>query len=78
MKKAEERVFTEPVSTAFKCRLVLEECVHRIYNIEHLERPYNGDLSNLMHQEEFKGIVYFHIQGLHIVRKTGNNAAHYG
>ena len=32
MKKAEERVLTEPVSTAGYCRLVLEEVMHNIYD----------------------------------------------
>jgi len=79
MKKAEERVFSEPVSTASKCRLVLEECIHHIFDLEHLELPYNKELVNLMNDEEIKNIIPFnHRNGLHIVRKTGNNAVHYG
>ena len=35
MKTAEQRVFTEPVSTASYCRLVLEECMYLIYDLEH-------------------------------------------
>ena len=32
-----------------------------------------------MNEEGVKGIIPFHLkEGLHIVRKTGNNAAHYG
>lgn len=79
MQKAEERVNTEPVSTASYCRLVLEECIHLLYDIEYIELPFNKDLVNLMVQEEVKDIIpYQHLDGLHIVRKTGNNAAHYG
>lgn len=79
VKKAEERVYSEPVSTASYCRLVLEECIHKIYDLEYLELPYNKDLVNLMVQEEFREIVpQQHLDGLHIARKTGNNAAHYG
>ncbi|BDS13111.1 DEAD/DEAH box helicase family protein [Aureispira anguillae] len=79
MSKAEQRIKTEPVSTASYCRLVLEECVHEIYNTHYLDWPYNQDLANLMHQEEFKALVpQVHLKGLYIVRKKGNNAVHYG
>lgn len=78
MNKAEERVRSEPESTAGKCRLVLEECVHRIYDIEYLEVPYNDALNNLLTNEEFKSIVRSDIiNGMHYVRKIGNSAAHY-
>ena len=49
VKKAEERVRTEPVSTARYCRQAMEEAVHRIYELEYLELPYNTDLANLTH-----------------------------
>lgn len=79
MKSAEERVFTEPVSTASYCRLVIEECMHLLFNEEHLEKPYNTELINLMNDEAIKRIIPFDLrEGLHIVRKTGNQAAHYG
>ena len=79
LKTAEERVFTEPVSTASYCRLVLEESMYLIFDLEHIEKPFNTDLVNLMNEEGVKGIIPFHLkEGLHIVRKTGNNAAHYG
>jgi len=79
MKKAEERINTEPVSTANYCRLILEECMHLLHDLEFIDLPYNKELVNLMEQEEIKAIVpYHHLTGLHIVRKTGNNAAHYG
>ncbi len=79
LKTAEERVFTEPVSAASYCRLVLEECMHLMFDLEHVEKPFNKELINLMTHEEIKSIIPHQlIEGLHIVRKTGNNAAHYG
>lgn len=79
MKKAEERIYSEPVSSANYCRLVLEESMHLLYGLEYLELPFNKDLINLINQEEIKEIIPFQYKnGLHIVRKTGNNAAHYG
>lgn len=76
---AEERVNSEPVSTALYCRTVLEETMHLIYDIEHVEKPFNKELVNLMTNEDIKKIVPLEIMdGLHIVRKTGNNAAHNG
>ncbi|OBQ14489.1 MAG: type I site-specific deoxyribonuclease [Anabaena sp. LE011-02] len=79
LKTAEERAIIEPVSTANYCRLVLEESMYLIYDLEHLDKPFNTDLVNLMNDEGIKSIIPFHlIEGLHIVRKTGNNASHYG
>ena len=79
MKKAEERVYTEPVSTASYCRLVLEESMYKLYDLEFIDLPYNKELVNLMNQEDVKNIIPFrHINGIHIVRKIGNSAAHYG
>ena len=79
MKKAEERINTEPVSTASYCRLALEEMMHLIYEQEHIEKPFNTELVSLMNDEEVKSIIpHNYIDGLHIVRKTGNNASHYG
>lgn len=79
MVKAEERVNTEPVSTANYCRLIVEECMHLMYDYEFIELPYNQELVNLMTQEDIRAIVpSHHLDGLHIIRKTGNNAAHYG
>lgn len=77
--KAEQRVHTEPVSSASYSRLILEEGIHRIYETEYLDYPFNKELSNLMAQESIKDILPSSIlDGLHIVRKNGNNAVHYG
>lgn len=79
LKTAEERVYTEPVSTASYCRLVLEESMYLMYDLEHIEKPFNTELVNLMNEEGIKSIIPYQLsEGLHIVRKTGNNAAHYG
>ncbi len=79
MKRAEQRVYAEPVSTANYCRLVLEECIHKMYELEYIEYPYNTDLMNLMTHEDVKTIIPFvHHSGIHLVRKIGNNASHYG
>ncbi|ESU24362.1 type i site-specific deoxyribonuclease [Flavobacterium enshiense DK69] len=79
LKKAEERVNTEPVSSASYCRLMLEESMYLIFDFEHIEKPFNTELVNLMNDEGIKSIIPHQLrEGLHIVRKTGNNAAHYG
>jgi type I restriction enzyme R subunit len=76
---AEQRVFTEPVSSASYCRIVLEECMHLIYDLEHIDLPYNTELVNLINDEQVKSILPYQIrEGLAYVRKTGNNAVHYG
>ena len=79
LKTAEERVFTEPVSCASYCRLVLEESMYLIYDLEHIEKPFNTELVQLMDHEEIKSIIPFQLrEGLRIVRKTGNNSVHFG
>jgi type I restriction enzyme R subunit len=76
---AEERAYKEPVYTASTCRLVLEESMHLLYAIEHIDKPYNTELVNLLSEEAVKRAVPNQLlDGLHIVRKTGNNAVHYG
>ncbi len=77
--KAEERVFIEPLSTASYCRIVLEECVHKIYDIELLDKPFNQELVNLLQDEQMQFIIPYQLkEGLTYVRKTGNQAVHYG
>ncbi len=79
VKIAEERVFTEPVSSAGYCRMVLEESIHKLYALEHLEKPFNTELVNLLQDEQVKNIIPYQLrEGLIYVRKTGNNAVHYG
>lgn len=79
LKRAEERVYSEPLSSASYCRLVLEECIHTIYEREYLEYPFNQALVNLIDNLRQQDVVpqqYF--SGIAIVRKTGNSAVHYG
>ena len=79
VKIAEERVFTEPVSSAGYCRMVLEESIYKLYALEHLDKPFNTELVNLLQDEQVKNIIpYQLLEGLVYVRKTGNNAVHYG
>jgi len=79
MKTAEQRVYIEPVSTASYCRLVLEESMYLMYDLEHIDKPFNTEIVNLMNEEGIKSIIPHQLrEGLHIVRKTGNNAVHYG
>lgn len=79
MKLAEARVYTEPVSAATYCRMALEQSIHRLYEEERIEKPYNKDLVSLMTEEDIKAIIPYHfLQGLHVVRKHGNRAVHYG
>lgn len=79
VKIAEERVFTEPISCAGYCRMVLEESIHKLFDIEQLEKPFNTELVNLLQDEQVKSILPYQLrEGLIYVRKTGNNAVHYG
>lgn len=79
MLKAEARIKTEPISAANYCRLVLEECIYHLYDIEYIELPYNTKLANLVAEEEIKRIIpYDNQKGLRFVRLTGNAASHYG
>ncbi len=76
---AEERVNNEPISSASYCRIVLEESLHLIYDIEHIDKPYNTELVNLLNDEQIIDIIPFAVrEGLNYVRKTGNQAVHYG
>ncbi len=79
LKKAEERVYSEPVSSAGYGRMVLEECIHLIYEFESLEMPFNSSLVELIGNAQLQAIVpQQYMSGLAIIRKTGNSALHYG
>lgn len=80
VKVAESRVFTEPKNAAYLLRLVLEEAVHNLYQIEPLEIPFDVDgLASLLRADDFVNTIpSAFIDRLHIVRKIGNNGAHYG
>jgi len=77
--KAESWINPEPKASALTSRLALEECVHLIYQMEYLRLPFNKDLYNLIQEPDFKSILPIrYSSGLEIVRKIGNNGAHYG
>lgn len=76
---AEKTVNSDPSTSAIKSRICVEETIHRIYEIEHFEIPYNSTLNSLMGDYQFKAIIPRSIlDGLYIAKTSGNNAAHYG
>ncbi len=78
-RRAELRAHPEPVSSLSYCRLALEEAIHELYKLEQLELPYNTGLNSLITEPELERLLPAQlVDGLHIVRKYGNNAAHYG
>ncbi|PHI20954.1 type I site-specific deoxyribonuclease [Lewinellaceae bacterium SD302] len=78
-RRVEERVYLEPVSSLQYARLSLEEAVHAIYELELLRVPYNAKLNNLLTQPELVSLLPDQlIDGLHVIRKHGNTAAHAG
>jgi len=77
--KAESWIHTESKASAHTSRMALEECVHRMYEMEYLTFPFNKSLYNRTHDPDFESIVpsrYY--SGLEITRKIGNNGAHFG
>jgi type I restriction enzyme R subunit len=77
--RAEQRVRTEPVSSVQYSRLVLEEVLHFIYKEEVLEWPYEVNIYTLLREDELWTIVPSHFKReLDIIRRHGNNGAHYG
>lgn len=75
---AEKRVYTEPISTAGYCRSSLEECVHKIYELEHISIPFNTDLFGMVTNPEVESLLPDQIKnGIHYIRKQGNLALHY-
>jgi len=76
---SEERAITEAKFTAHNNRLILEEVVHNLYELECIEFPYNTSLSNLLNEPGLRGLFnYSQQESLHIIRKIGNNGAHHG
>tara|TARA_B100000674_G_scaffold431393_1_gene388540 strand:+ start:10268 stop:13708 length:3441 start_codon:yes stop_codon:yes gene_type:complete len=78
-KTAERTVNSDPSTSAIKSRICVEETVHRIYDLEHFEIPFNSTLNSLMGDYQFQAIIPRTIlDGLYIAKTNGNNAAHYG
>ncbi|TXD53589.1 MULTISPECIES: DEAD/DEAH box helicase family protein [unclassified Polaribacter] len=76
--KAEQLVITDPRASLFYARMALEVAVNWMYvNDDELELPYEKGLHNLLLQiafkEQFNHSMY---NELHVIKKTGNLAAH--
>lgn len=78
MLKAEARISGEPISSAAYCRMAVEEAIHRMYEFEQIELPYNTDLFNLLKEREIEQLIPYELRsGVHYTRKLGNSALHY-
>lgn len=76
--KAEQLVITDPRASLFYARMALEVAVNWMYaNDKSLEIPFDKGLHNLLLQPEFKTQFNFKMYNeLHLIKKTGNLAAH--
>ena len=76
--EAEQFVFISPKASAVLMHSVLENSVNWLYDHDKkLERPWRADLNTLMHEHEFRCLFNKTLLGeLHLIRKTGNSAAH--
>ena len=76
--KAEQLVITDPRASLFYARMALEVAVNWMYvNDDELELPYDTGLHNLLMQQEFKEQFNHKLYNeLHLIKKTGNLAAH--
>jgi len=77
-RKAEELVITDPRASLFYARMALEVAVIWMYTYdEKLELPHDKGLHNLLLQPEFKEQFNYKLYNeLHLIKKTGNLAAH--
>lgn len=75
---AERFVYDSPKAAAIFCRSTLENAINWLYeNDRKLTRPWRADLSTLMHEHSFSEMFNATLLNeLHLVRKTGNIAAH--
>ena len=75
---AEKLVITDPRASLFYARMALEVAVNWMYaNDDDLELPYDKGLNNLLIQTEFKEQFNHKLYSeLHLIKKTGNLAAH--
>lgn len=76
--KAEQLVITDPRASLFYARMALEVGVNWMYiNDKNLELPFDTSLHNLLIQQEFKTQFNYKMYNeLHLIKKTGNLAAH--
>ena len=77
---AERIIHIDPEACIINCRRPMEFAIKWMYSIDQsLVRPYQDNLSSLMHTEEFKDIVDENLwKRLDFIRRMGNNAAHTG
>ncbi|WP_041273124.1 DEAD/DEAH box helicase family protein [Desulforapulum autotrophicum] len=74
---AENYSYTDPSSALVKLRTFVESLVDRIYRFYELPRPYQPSLNDLLNNHVFKAAVPpVILNTLHIIRKSGNKAAH--
>lgn len=78
LRKAEELVVTDSRASLFYARMALEVAVNWMYTYdEELELPHDKGLHNLLLQPEFKEQFNYKLYNeLHLIKKTGNLAAH--
>jgi type I restriction enzyme R subunit len=76
MKTAEQRVllslFLPPVIVVWHKKYI------SMYDLEHIDKPFNTEIVNLMNEEGIKSIILISLEKDCILWKTGNNAVHYG
>ena len=75
---AEQSVITDPRASLFYARMALEVAVNWMFvNDEELELPYDKSLHSLLIDQTFKAQFNHKIYNeLHLIKKTGNLAAH--
>jgi type I restriction enzyme R subunit len=75
--KAEGYAFTDPRTSFFYSRRVIEQLVRVIYGIDQLPTPYQDDLAARIGAPAFKAKVGEGIaQRMSLIRKSGNTAVH--
>ena len=76
--EAERFLFDSPRGTAIFCRSTLENGINWLYEHDQkLIRPYQSDLSTLMHEHCFTSLIPTNLlTELNVIRKTGNQSAH--
>jgi type I restriction enzyme R subunit len=76
---AETYVFSDPDSALVKLRILIEQFVEHIYSFHQITRPIQPSLSDLINEHSFQQVVPDVVRNkLHLIRRTGNDAAHTG
>ena len=78
-KRAEHATFGDPRSSMFYARRALEFTLRWLYDAdESLTRPYNDELSSLLHEPTFENLVGRSMfMKMNFIRKEGNRAVHH-